>query len=317
MEAIVKRHRKPKTSDTPALPTVEVVRRAAKSDERRREIVKNRVDASKRVPHLHARGLLPGHTASAQDIFDDNDIELRPGDGDTVVSVLERGLVDLSSKVDGTIGHVLPSTLASLLLMSLDAEFGCELILIPSKLLTIERVQAHVDAMGLGLGEALSAQVARRLFLSLLNSDPVRSSFLHQPLPSSLAKGTKPHDASVQPTSPPTSDAVASSTAVEDEAPVRLDRRHLSGRQTKGYAQALHDIPWGDTARTMVEGACAEILVPTQQEADRCKPTEHAGERCVVWWDGKPRAILNDSLTRITRATWLNWCKSDRDTEGR
>lgn len=269
---------------------IERVKLVQKSAEVARRVSAGRADASKTAARLMIRGLLPAHLGDESTWAADNAAPSASAPGRGVREALADCVAPLAE--GALIGGVLPSTLATLLLAAYDTELRCPLERIPQPDVSVVRVLAHVESLGLSLKPSLAAQVARRATLVLL-------SHVKQRRPIVLPPTVRPSDDPPEAEAPPSeaADAVTSPAA-------------QAGRQVRGYVRVSGNIGWAAGVVETPVGTVLEALLADERERESLQRDQARSQpSVVVWWDGRARVVPKEAVTPSSRSAWVSWCK--------
>lgn len=262
-----------------------------------KRISDTRLECAGRVRHLMSRGLLPGHIGDEQVWREDNNAGTTYVDGKSERDALAASIESLAT--DGLIAGLLPSALASLLLLAWDHDYECQVSRMPQPAVSLERVLAHVESLALGIDAALSARIARRATLVLLNYTSVRNPEVLRKVveePQEVVQTIEPEERGDAPTHEP--------------EPV-LSPATAAGRQVRGWARVVAGIYWAEGTPESPTGTIFEVLRATSKERDEIARMAAHGQResIVVWWAGKARLMFRNVVEPAKRSEWIEWSK--------
>lgn len=272
--------------DIKRMKLVEASERAA------RRITASKGDLAKRLAKIYARGPLAAQLGDEADWLLDNAADTRRTQGKSLREVLTEAVAPLAT--DGLLGDLMPSALVSLLLSNHDPECRTPLERVPNDSLTVERMLAHVEALGTSMSPKQVGHVARRTMMVLLNHHAER-----KPSPSLKPEVPAFHD-----------DPDPAAIAEPDSA---LSPAKTAGRSIRGYGRLIRDVAWVGGTRASPVGTVFEVLRLTEEEQKSSSTGQGAMRReyIVVWWDGRARMIEKNALVSATRADWMLWIKEN------
>lgn len=279
---------------------IDRVRLVQKSGEVARRVASSRADSSKVAVRLMQRGVTPAHEGDPVVWREDNDCHSAQVQGRVVRDALSECLEPLAD--GGLIGGVIPSALSSLIFAAYDAESKCPVERLPQPRVSVVRLLAHVEALGLSIPPALAARVARRATLVLLNHvksrRPVVAPTDPEPRPSPLPEA--------EPDRQRVSRVEQQDAATVDSPSAR------AGRQVRGYARVSSVITWAQGTTETPIGAVVEVLVPDERDREAVARDEVRGApSIVIWWEGRARIVPRSAMSPVSRAAWSAWIKEN------
>lgn len=275
---------------------IDRVKLVQKSGDVARRVASSRADSSKAAVRLMERGLTAAHVGDPELWRADNECRSAEVDGRIVRDALTECIEPLAE--GGLIGGVIPSALSSLIFAAYDAESRCPIERLPQSKVSVVRLLAHVEALGLSIRPALAAQIARRATLVLLNH--VRS---RRPMVLPAETAARPGEADV---------VAPSASAHQEHAPVDSPASR-AGRQVRGYARVSSSLTWAQGTTETPVGAVVEVLVPDDRERESIARDDTRGTASIcIWWEGKSRIVPRSAMSPVDRTAWNSWIKESR-----
>lgn len=187
------------------------------------------------------------------------------------------------------------SSLALMLLTSHDFVYGTDIETIADSLVSLGRIAAHIDALGFAIDPELSASIARRTLLLLLNAsnDAAREPEIPAEQPKASVVFSEPIKAMVNDL-PEGWDA----TPERDRAAVTVEKpKH--NRKVVGYVRVDSSLDFVDA--TLRKGTVVELLEPTEGERNELESSASNGRKTgvYVWWNGKSRRLAANDVERV------------------
>lgn len=284
--------------DEQQLAAIERVKLVQKSSDVARRVAASRADASKAALRFMERGITPAHLGSEELWQADNACPSTQTSGRVARDALTECISPLAE--GGLIGGVIPSALSSLLFAAYDSESRCPIERLPQPKVSVVRVLAHLDALGLSIAPPLAGQIARRATLVLLNHVQSRRPF--------IAPEERAHQDPVSNAEVPS----APTPSVEPEEPVVASPATVAGRQVRGYARVAEELAWAKGTPPTPVGTVVEVLVPDDRDRESLARDEsRSAPSIAIWWEGRARIVPKSAMAPVARAEWNAWIKEN------